>query len=96
MDLEYVDLRGSSLDECYGYSLAPAFADRIYPTPALVVVCNRDTAAPSEVTMECYDKMREPKELMILDADHFDVFDKCLDESVAKQIEFLGKTLCKA
>ena len=84
-----------SLEECYANNLGISQACRIFPTPVLMVVSNRDSVVPSDIALQCYAKLSEPKELLIVDGDHFDALDSCLDEAVNKQVNFLRGTLCK-
>jgi len=47
---------------------------RISPTPLLAVVATRDNLAETAVTLEAFERAREPKQIEIIDGDHFDVY----------------------
>lgn len=46
-------------------------AARVAPTPLLVIVASEDRVAPVEVALAAFARAGEPKELVVLDGDHF-------------------------
>lgn len=77
------------------YSVVHALP-RITPTPVLVGIGSRDTNGAVEYTMRHYAKISEPKEYVVVDADHYEMVTdgKARDELHKKEVEFLKRTLC--
>jgi fermentation-respiration switch protein FrsA (DUF1100 family) len=55
------------------YDVRP-LARLISPTPLLMVVARYDAAMPADLATEFYDAALEPKELVVLDGGHYDVY----------------------
>jgi fermentation-respiration switch protein FrsA (DUF1100 family) len=61
------------------FGTEPAFdpgacIDRISPRPLLAVVATRDNLAETELTLAAFERAREPKQLEMINGDHFDVY----------------------
>jgi uncharacterized protein len=64
-----------SLDPIISYDPG-AFVEDISPTPLLMILVDSDTTAPSEVAGEIYARAGEPKQLVELSGEHYDVYDR--------------------
>jgi dienelactone hydrolase len=84
-----------SLDRIVPYDPG-AFVEDISPTPLLMVLLDADTTTPSEVAREIYDRVQQPKRLVELSGDHYDVYDvaetreACIAATTGFLIEHLG------
>ena len=68
--------------------------DAISPTPLLMIVAVADTLTPADMCLEAYNRAREPKELLMLEGGHFDVYaGDNMGKSINKQVDFLKRTL---
>ncbi len=45
--------------------------ERVAPTPLLMIVATRDVTTPADLQLAAYERAREPKRLVLLDAGHF-------------------------
>lgn len=86
----------SRLEEIPGYVAPKASLPYIGPTPVLVVVASRDTNGDPNMTLRHYGMISEPKELCVVDSDHYQmVVDGPVRGIVNKrEIDFLRRTLC--
>jgi len=67
----------------------------ISPTPLLMTVANNDCLTPTDLALKAYDRALEPKELNILNGEHFDGYSgPHFEGNAGRQVEFLKKTLC--
>jgi dienelactone hydrolase len=68
---------------------------RIAPTPLLVVIAKYDTAAPVDLALSSYNQACEPKQLVFVPCEHFDIYaGPTFDYNAGKQIEFLREHFC--
>ena len=68
--------------------------DAISPTPLLMIVQRHDIVTPADLATEAYSKAREPKDLLFLPGNHFDLYSgKNMEAAVAKEAEFMQKWL---
>ncbi|WNV74134.1 alpha/beta hydrolase [Geodermatophilus sp. DSM 44513] len=51
-----------------------AYIADLAPTPLMVVVAARDHLTVADLTLEYYERAREPKELLVLPVGHFDAY----------------------
>lgn len=65
-----------------------AFADRISPTPLLMIVGERDTQTPVAWQREAFDLIGEPKRLVALPGRHYDPYTTLLSDSIAAAREW--------
>jgi len=71
-----------SLDLMRGYEPI-AFADRIAPTPLLMIVGDRDTQTPVAWQREAFGRIGEPKRLVTLPGRHYDPYMTLLPRAIA-------------
>lgn len=64
------------------------------PTPVFFGVATRDTNGPPDMVMRQYNKLSEPKEYVIVDADHYQLMGPAREILHAREIAFLKRTLC--
>lgn len=69
------------------------YLDRITPTPMMMIVSNDDTSTPTDIAMEAYHLAREPKELVILKADHYSSYLEEFDLASSSARDFYLKHL---
>ncbi|MCC7414303.1 MAG: alpha/beta hydrolase [Gammaproteobacteria bacterium] len=68
----------SSVEMCWDYEPG-YYAGRISPTPLLLVVAERDTLTPTDTALALYERLREPKQLVLVPGGHFDAYVKGFD-----------------
>ena len=87
-----VTMRSVELLRAYKADLA---MEEISPTPLLMVVAENDTLTATDLALKAYSRALEPKELVMFKGGHFDAYSgEGLKKSLAKQTEFLKRTLC--
>ena len=60
-----------------------------------MTVAKGDVLTPADLALEAYSRAREPKQLQILHAGHFEAYTgKHFEQNAGTQAEFLKKTLC--
>lgn len=57
-----------------------ACVHRIAPTPFMMIVGNRDTRCPTDTQIEAFMCAGEPKKLVVLDGNHYDPYERLLDQ----------------
>ena len=82
-----------SLDDVSTYSTAMAHLENLCPTPVFFGVASRDTNSPADMVMRQYNKLSEPKEYAIVDADHYELMGKGREVLHPKEAAFLKKWL---
>jgi fermentation-respiration switch protein FrsA (DUF1100 family) len=60
---------------------ALAYADRVSPTPLLMIVAGDDEITPTDLAMTAYDRALEPKKLHIITGDHYRPYIDAFEES---------------
>ncbi|KIX04240.1 uncharacterized protein Z518_07794 [Rhinocladiella mackenziei CBS 650.93] len=83
-----------SLDDISTYSLPMSHLMDVTPTPIFYGVATRDTNGPPDMVLRQYEKLSEPKELTIVDADHYELMGPAREILHPKEVAFLKKTLC--
>src|SRR5581483_11623435 len=54
---------------------APGYTTHlISPTPLLMIVATRDVLTPSTLAYAAYERAKEPKELVRMEGEHYDVY----------------------
>jgi fermentation-respiration switch protein FrsA (DUF1100 family) len=53
---------------------AGAIIHRVSPIPLLMVVCQNDSLTPVDIQIEAFQRAREPKQLHVLPASHFEIY----------------------
>lgn len=81
-----------STEHIRAYNLTISHIEHITPTPLMMAVATRDTNCPPDLTLKAYRMACEPKELLVEDADHYNLLDS--PKVVKAEIDFLRKTLC--
>lgn len=72
-----------------------AHIHRISPTPLLLTVATGDVLTPADLAIEAFSRAREPKQLQLLNAGHFDGYTgKFFEQNAGTQVDFLKRTLC--
>ena len=69
------------------------FMELISPTPLLMIISSRDTTTPSDVAMDCFAKVPGPKELMVIDSNHYAAYTDSFDETSAAANAWFQKHL---
>ena len=85
-----------SVQELRAYALPLPHLSHITPTPVFMAVNTRDTNTPPDLSMSYYSKTNEPKELYLIEGNHYEVLGKNIDFLLTKQIAFLKRTLCRS
>ncbi|KIW31368.1 uncharacterized protein PV07_03021 [Cladophialophora immunda] len=83
-----------SLEDVSTFALPVSHLDNLTPTPALFEVASRDTNSPPDMTMRWYAKLSEPKDLVLVDADHYELMGSARDILHPKEVAFLKRTIC--
>ncbi|OAP54279.1 hypothetical protein AYL99_11380 [Fonsecaea erecta] len=65
------ELTVRSLEDVSTFALPISHLDKVTPTPVLFEVGARDTNSPPDMSMRWYAKLSEPKEVVLVDADHY-------------------------
>jgi uncharacterized protein len=50
------------------------YVERIGPTPVLVIAGDKDTLTPTDQTLAAYERMQQPKQLLLLPGGHYDLY----------------------
>ena len=69
------------------------FMERISPTPLLMIISNCDTTTPSDIALECYHRVPGPKELMVIDANHYAAYTDAFEETSQAAAAWFNKHL---
>lgn len=80
-----------SVERCLEF-LPGAYVDRVSPTPLMLVVALRDTLTPTDFALDAFADAREPKELVLLDCDHYDIYERPA-EAIGHATRFFGRWL---
>jgi hypothetical protein len=60
-----------------------------------MTVAAGDVLTPADLALEAYARAREPKQLQILKAGHFEAYTGPLfEQNAGTQVDFLKRTLC--
>ena len=71
-----------SIDLALSYDVTP-FMARIAPTPLLMILASVDTTTPTDLALEAFDLAHEPKQVMIVEGQHYDVYVKEFERTSA-------------
>ena len=85
-----------SAEELRAYTLPFSHLGHITPTPVFMAINTRDTNTPPDIGMRAFAKLSEPKELCIVEGNHYEMLGSSLDSWHEKQVAFLKRTLCRA
>jgi fermentation-respiration switch protein FrsA (DUF1100 family) len=84
-----------SIENLMSFNAVP-YAHHVSPTPLLIIHGKNDKYCPPKFAQEVFDKAREPKVIMWVDApNHIDLYDveKYLEPAVNKTVEWFNKYL---
>ncbi|WP_162805743.1 alpha/beta hydrolase [Sporosarcina sp. PTS2304] len=81
-----------SLENVRGYEIS-SYLELISPTPVLLLVAKEDFITPTDITLKAFEKILEPKKLILLDGGHFDVYTKEFEKAVQPAIEWFSDNL---
>jgi hypothetical protein len=70
-----------------------AYLPWISPTPLLMCVAREDVVTPTELAIEAYERVREPKRLVLLPGGHFDAYVDGFDISSAAATDWFSEHL---
>lgn len=59
-----------SLDYLLEFDIT-GYVERVSPTPMMMIVSDKDSSTPADLALEIFHLAREPKELMVIRADHY-------------------------
>jgi hypothetical protein len=76
-----------SIDYALSYDVT-GFMERIAPTPLLMIVASVDTTTPTDLALDAFDRAHEPKKIVIVDGQHYDVYIRKFDETSAAAAEW--------
>ena len=85
-----------SVEDLRAYTLPFSHLEHTTPTPVFMAINTRDTNTPPDIGMRAFAKLSEPKELCIVEANHYEMLGSSLDSWHEKQVAFLKRMLCKA
>ena len=85
-----------SAEEIRAYTLPFSHLEHLTPTPVFMAINTRDTNTPPDMGMRAYAKLSEPKELCIVEGNHYEMLGSSYDSWHEKQVDFLKRTLCRA
>lgn len=83
-----------SVERLLGFYPA-AYVDRLSPTPLMMVVALRDSLTPTDLALDAFAAAREPKELVLLDSDHYEIYDAPA-EAIGHAVRFFSRWLVEA
>lgn len=74
---------------------ALAYADRVSPTPLLMIIAGDDEITPTDLAMTAYDRALEPKKLHIISGDHYRPYREAFEESSTTARDWFVTHLCE-
>lgn len=90
---EYQPIATLRSDEWYS-SYEPGLTVRdISPIPMLMIVCTRDRVTPPEDALHAFNRASEPKKLLLLDGDHFDVYEHLFEPCAQAAVDWFSHQL---
>ena len=66
---------------------------RLGATPLLMIVSRFDTTTPSDIALDCSDLVKGPKQLHVIEADHYAAYTDAFDETAAAARDWFVKHL---
>jgi fermentation-respiration switch protein FrsA (DUF1100 family) len=66
----------------------------IHPTPLLMIVCRDDQTTPPDDAIEAFATAREPRRLVVLEGDHYDVYGALFNDSATAAVDWFRAHLC--
>lgn len=81
-----------SLDYMLEYDVS-GYMKLISPTPLLMIVSSFDTTTPTDIALDHYAMVPGPKQLMVIDADHYAAYGEKFAETSAAARDFFSANL---
>jgi hypothetical protein len=81
-----------SLDYALSYDVT-GFMTRIAPRPLLMILASVDTTTPTDLALEAYDLAHEPKKVVIVEGQHYDVYIRKFDQTSREAAEWFSAHL---
>lgn len=69
------------------------YIEQVMPTPLLMIVTTRDIVTPTDIALDAFKRAREPKELMLVDGGHMEVYDAQFKRGSAAARDWLVRHL---
>lgn len=83
-----------SLDDISTSALPMSHLENLTPTPIFFGVATRDTNGPPDMVMRQFGKLSEPKEYLIVDADHHELMSSAREILHPREVAFLKRSIC--
>ena len=65
-----------------------SYVPRISPTPLLMIIATADDVAFTDLQLGAYAAAREPKQLVLIDGDHFVAYQDAFEQSATAAADF--------
>lgn len=69
------------------------FIEEISPTPLLMILVSHDLVTPQDIALDAYARAREPKQLLMIQGGHMDIYIKEFERGSAAAAKFLAEHL---
>ena len=69
------------------------YIHQITPTPLLMILTTRDIVTPTDISLEAFKRAHEPKELLLIEGGHMEVYDAQFDRGAAAARDWLCRHL---
>jgi uncharacterized protein len=66
---------------------------RLGVTPLLMIVSRFDTTTPTDIALDCFDLVKGPKKLFVVEADHYAAYTDAFDETSAAARDWFAEHL---
>jgi uncharacterized protein len=84
-----------SLQHYSAYEAWP-YVPRIAPTPLMIITESRDVVTPTDLILRAHNSATEPKQLVILDGEHYDVYTTHRAAAAGYAVKWFRRHLCGA
>lgn len=69
------------------------YIDQIMPTPLLMILTTRDIVTPTDIALDAFKRAHEPKELLLIEGGHMEVYDTQFERGAAAARDWLAEHL---
>lgn len=69
------------------------YVEQIMPTPLLMILVTRDIVTPTDIALDAFRRAHEPKELLLIEGGHMEVYDAQFDRGAAAARDWLVRHL---
>ena len=69
------------------------YMTRLGVTPLLMIVSRFDTTTPTDIALDCFDRVKGPKKLFVVEADHYAAYTDAFDETSAVARDWFAEHL---